>query len=178
MPPSYIPRQYAQFRSTLKEYLAHSASGRANISLSIAANSAGFRVQYLYPHEMLWHTTQEVLDRPWHPLKILLQRRWDEASTTGLWVFTLCGHSVGKKAVVKRYHAKRLRAALKQALEKKGMDVEGFPVNGNMERVASESPIKGSMMITGQSNITKASFQDMVNGFSRVLEKIQRAKQK
>jgi hypothetical protein len=169
-PRARVPRQYAMFKSTLNEYLSYKGP---RVNLSIESN--GFRVQYCYPHEMLFRTTQQYLERPWHPYKILLQRKWDDMSTAGLWKFINCGLSVGQKAVVRRFQAKRLRRALGIALKEKGMDADGMRLDHGLEQVA-ESPIKGSLMVIADKTVNDQTFDALVTGFTAALDKIERGR--
>jgi hypothetical protein len=160
---STIPKEFAQFKSTAKEYIS---SGGRHVRLRF--KSPGMSMQFVYPHEMRYPTTLACLAKSWHPIKIMLQRRWDEMSTNKLWVFYNIQPIGSGKAVVKRVHCKRMRKALTAALGTKGYDSEGMSV------VSSRPPLKGSLMIRGDTELLKTSDEDLVKAFTHVVASIEK----
>jgi hypothetical protein len=108
-----------------------------------------------------------------HPMKTLFRQQWNERDRSALIQWVNCPVSVDSHAVVRRYHARRVKQALFDSLRAKGMDTRGKPLedSGRAQR-ESISPVQGSLEIILRPDVKTATFPDLKNELRKVVEKI------
>jgi hypothetical protein len=108
-----------------------------------------------------------------HPMKALFQMQWDARDRSALLIWVRSPGSLAPKASIRKYHCRRVRAALYEALRSKGMNQHGKPLDGNGKaQLELESPIKGSLEVTVRSSALDASYPSLREGCQKMLNKI------
>jgi hypothetical protein len=131
------------------------------------------RFQFVYPHQILWRSTTEILEKRVHPIKETLRKRWDEADTSLMWIFIRCPLHVHDKASFRVYQQRRLRHALSYALKLRGLNKAGQRLsNGSPGEGSLMEPLRGSLEVVAASEIGNASIDDLVRDCDSILVKI------
>jgi hypothetical protein len=108
-----------------------------------------------------------------HPMKALFQMQWDARDRSALLIWVRSSGSLAPKASIRKYHCRRVRAALYEALRTRGMNQHGKPLDGNGKaRLQLESPMKGSLEITVRSGALDASYPSLRESCQKMLDKI------
>jgi len=108
-----------------------------------------------------------------HPMKTLFQMQWDARDRSALLIWVRSPGSLAPKASVRKYHCRRVRGALYEALRVKGMNQHGKPLDGNGKASPElESPMKGSLEITVRSGALDAPYLLLRDDCQKMLEKI------
>jgi len=108
-----------------------------------------------------------------HPMKTLFQMQWDARDRSALLIWVRSPGSLAPKASIRKYHCRRVRAALYEALRIKDMNQHGKPLDVNGKaRLELESPIKGSLEVTVRSGVLDASYPLLREDCQKMLGKI------
>ncbi|KAF2669403.1 hypothetical protein BT63DRAFT_455389 [Microthyrium microscopicum] len=129
---------------------------------------------FVYPHT-LHRNTEMVIGKPdYHPLKLLLKRKWEEADRTTLWTFVYSSPKLHKKAVVRQYHSRRVKHAIIKALKERGMDRMGRPLELEEQPSGGElkPSITGTIHVFPQEKVLDLEFEDIVDDCGKLVDTI------
>lgn len=67
--------------------------------------------------------------------RVALNKIWGEREKSGIWLSVVCPVAVCSKAIVRRHHARRVRAALATVFTEQGLDENGKVMAGQTSRL-------------------------------------------
>jgi hypothetical protein len=145
----------------------------------ISGSCKAFSWTFNRTHTMFLNT-MGIMHRPLHPMRDLLEKRWNEADKTGLWIYVYSSTKVNRKAFIRAHHSRRIRFAIFDALKEIGLDKEGRqPLATGSEGLMSDiKPIVGSLSIYPKELVLMADYQDLVIAGRQLLSKIQNSSSK
>ena len=137
---------------------------KACSSVSAPINSGGacqsFNFLFNYPHTC-HHQTEDFLSRPSHPLRLILKDRLAKADRSALWTFVYASSKISKKVMIRKHYIKRLKRAVKVALDEQGMDEDGRPARSGGQGSA-ESLLLGTLHLFPNAKVKDMTFESLV----------------
>ena len=109
-----------------------------------------------------FYISKVILEDKTHPLYLPIIARWNARPKVGLWWNATGNTMAGKKTVVRRWCARRLRNAFREALEEKGFGEDGQRLVG--------AHLSGCLQMDTKEGIVKAKFEEVKREAGMILE--------
>jgi len=126
---------------------------------------------FYHNRHVIGFPANEIVSHETHPLRTKTLHRWLKRDRNALWWHVLCSQTTHPKSVLRNWFCNRVRAAFREELRKRNMDVNCKPTTGETN-LESPALLMGYLRLQIQKDLTEVKYSQIRDDCGRAIDEL------